>query len=69
MKQNFLRLKQGQLVINRIKHILEDIKRSLPYFIFKFNQGEEMRNIEIMVENARKKVNNANKIYHFCNLI
>jgi len=56
MKQNLMRLRHGQLVMATIKNIMEDILRSLPEFIYKYYQGDEMRKIENMIVNARSKV-------------
>lgn len=51
-----MRLRHGQLVMATIKNIMEDILRSLPEFIYKYYQGDEMRKIENMIVNARSKV-------------
>ena len=57
MHRNRLHLRHGQVVIAFIKGTIEDIRRSLPDFIHKFyHSGEEMRKIEIMVEEAKAKV-------------
>jgi hypothetical protein len=58
MRQNELRLIAGQVVISTIKATIEDIRRSLPDFIHKFyHNGDEMRKIEMMVDEAKSNVN------------
>ncbi len=57
MRKNLECLKYGQLVISVIKAIIEDIRRSIPDFINKFYNGEEMKKIENMVSEAKTKVN------------
>ena len=56
MRQNLMRLKHGQLVIATIKATFEDIRRSVPDFIHKFYQGDEMRKLQTMIDEARTKV-------------
>lgn len=64
MRQNHLRVKQGQAVICTIKTVVEDLRRSLPDFIHKFYHGDEMLKIDLMIEDAKYKVN-----FFYLNLI
>ena len=56
IKGNIENIKFGQLVISFIKNTFEDVRRTIPEFIKKFYEGEELKKIQKVVKEAKAKV-------------